>query len=204
MKRVNIANVKSANQAGFTIIELIVVILLLGILTATALPRFIGVSDNAHTAAFNGVLGGYSTGMALGRAQWVANGEPTTAILSFGTGTLLANASGIIQGLSAAVTDTSDCIEIFNGVLQGGRPLVNTSAATAAGADATIAEIVAAAALNTGINANTNPWVAITNTGQTECEYYYVAQNRIIGAGNVPGFALVNATGEITNLNVTN
>ncbi len=39
-----------ANQDGFTIVELIVVILLLGILTATALPRFLDVTDEAHDA----------------------------------------------------------------------------------------------------------------------------------------------------------
>ena len=42
---------KAKRQDGFTIIELVVVILLLGILAATALPRFLDVTDEAHAAA---------------------------------------------------------------------------------------------------------------------------------------------------------
>ena len=48
---------KRAN-GGFTIIELIVVILLLGILSATALPRFIDVTDDAHFALACGLTAG--------------------------------------------------------------------------------------------------------------------------------------------------
>ncbi|HLT63801.1 MAG TPA: type II secretion system protein [Pseudohongiella sp.] len=62
-------------QQGFTIIELVVVILLLGILAATALPRFMDVTEEAHDAAFDGSVGGFSTGVALFRAQWVGNGQ---------------------------------------------------------------------------------------------------------------------------------
>ncbi|MBP6900997.1 MAG: type II secretion system protein [Burkholderiaceae bacterium] len=52
-------------QFGFTMIELIVVIVVLGILAAVALPKFIDVSGNAKTAALGGVAGAAASAMTI-------------------------------------------------------------------------------------------------------------------------------------------
>lgn len=53
---------KHHRDSGFTIIELVVVIILLGILAATALPRFVNMTEQAKVAALEGIAGTmYST-----------------------------------------------------------------------------------------------------------------------------------------------
>jgi MSHA pilin protein MshA len=65
---------RPAAATGFTIIELVVVIILLGILAALALPRFVNLSDTARLASLESLAGTMRSTIALAQAQARAEG----------------------------------------------------------------------------------------------------------------------------------
>ena len=65
---------KSA-QGGFTLIELVVVIVILGILAAFAVPRFSRLDGQARIASVRAMEGAIRSGAMLARSQWLAAGN---------------------------------------------------------------------------------------------------------------------------------
>ena len=82
-------------QAGFTLIELVVVIVILGILSAVALPKFIDMSGDASTAALKGVVGAISSASAINYAARSANSLKGSATIGL---TCQTAATAILQG----------------------------------------------------------------------------------------------------------
>lgn len=50
-------------QQGFSLVELVIVIVVVGLLAVAALPRFLDVTDEAKKASIEGVAGGFATGV---------------------------------------------------------------------------------------------------------------------------------------------
>ncbi len=56
---------RAQKSSGFTLIELIVVIVILGVLAATAMPKFINMQREARIAALQGIAGGLRSGLEI-------------------------------------------------------------------------------------------------------------------------------------------
>lgn len=190
-------------QSGFTIIEIIIVVIILGLLAATALPRFLDMTDDAEDAAIDGIAGGFASAVGLARGQWEIEGRPSGNVSDGAggfetTGTFItvdgvtvgvnaASGTGIVAGFptgdsraDTTITDASithaECLNVLENIMQNAPRAV---AQTVAG-DIEVDDL-------TGFSLFVQEGTGATNN---QCFYY-----------QTNGIATIPAAGVTTNLN---
>lgn len=82
----NLAKNNLSKQKGFTLIELVVVIVILGILAATAVPKFIDITGDAKVSVMQGVQGSVNSAISLVHAKALVAGKTgDTGAVQIGT-----------------------------------------------------------------------------------------------------------------------
>ena len=146
-----------AQQKGFTLIELIMVVVILGVLSAFALPRFGNFRGNATQAAAESVRGAVLTASEMAHSQWLLAGVAGNANITLEGGQVVTMINGYPTANNAGIVAALGRLDGFNAAAVNG-VWTFTSAA-----DADCTFTYTAAAVANGIT--TPPVVGATSAG---------------------------------------
>jgi MSHA pilin protein MshA len=145
-----------ARQSGFTLVELVIVIVVLGILAAIAIPRYATYTRDARLASLNGLAGAVRSSVMLAQARYIADNAGTSPV-TMADGTAVAVSTGAGGGIPLSTAGGIDSAVNISGF-----------AYTAGAATGTFTLVPAVAGCNVVYTAATGV-AQVIDTGGTSC-----------------------------------